>query len=117
METLYSSLCPFDLPAQVSNAYSAKESARACHKTLQYFLAVQQIGMCAFCLFRTYFHEGANHMEKKTITLSNVALVQFGYQADRAAAKVVRKGSVPHGLAGNKSPASPPLLPTSLTGI
>ena len=50
-------------------------------------------------------------MEKKTITLSNVALVQFGHQADRAAAKVVRKGSVPHGLAGNKSPRLPSSSP------
>lgn len=51
VETLYSSLCSFDLPAQVSNAYSAKESARACHKTLQYFLAVQQIEACVHFVF------------------------------------------------------------------
>ena len=33
-------------------------------------------------------------MEKKMITLSNMALVLFGYQAERAAAKVVRKAPV-----------------------
>lgn len=43
---------------------------------------------------RTYFHEGTSHMEKKTITLSNMALVHSDYQADRAAAKVDRKASV-----------------------
>lgn len=78
--------------------------------------------MRTFCLFRTYFHEGTNHMEKKTIALSIMALVHFSYHADPAAAKVVRKRSVPHGLGANKFPFPfpfpfPLLLPTRLMGI
>ena len=59
-------------------------------------------------------------MEKKTITVSSMALVRFSSQTDRAAAKVVRKASVRHGLRAKESPfpfllALP--LPTCLTGI
>ena len=50
-------------------------------------------------------------MERKMITLSNMVLPHFSYQAARAAAKAVRKASLSHGLRASKSPFLSPLAP------